>query len=124
MVPAEVATFGLEVAASLQEVLGDALLGAYYVGSVALGGYADRESDIDIVAVSGRAISNDEKRSIADAVVETTTSCPARGLEFTLYRGEILACSPVAADFEVNANGGPRMPRVIHLDSRTEPGFW
>ena len=32
MVPDEVATFGSEVVASLQELLGDALVGAYYVG--------------------------------------------------------------------------------------------
>jgi hypothetical protein len=30
----------------------------------------------------------------------------------------------VAADFEVNVNGGPRMARAIHLDARAEPGFW
>lgn len=30
----------------------------------------------------------------------------------------------MAADFEVNVNGGPRMARVIHLDSATEPRFW
>jgi len=120
----EVVAYGSEVAASLQEVIGDALDGAYYVGSIALGGYVAGESDLDIVAVSARAIPDQEKRSIAEAVFETTMSCPARGLEFTLYRREVAGSSPMDADFEVNVNGGPRMGRSIHLESRAEPGFW
>jgi hypothetical protein len=124
MVPDEVAAYGREVVASLQEVLGDDLVGAYYVGSIALGGYVAGESDLDVVAVSERAIPDREKPSLADAVFDTTVSCPARGLEFTLYRRDVAASSPVAADFEVNVNGGPRMARAIHLEPRVEPGFW
>jgi predicted nucleotidyltransferase len=108
VVPDEVVAYGREVAARLQEVLGDALDGAYYVGSIALGGYVAGESDLDIVAVSERAIPDQEKPSIADAVFDTTMSCPARGLEFTLYRREVAGSSPVDAD----------------LESRAEPGFW
>jgi hypothetical protein len=124
MVPDEVLTYGREVAASLQGVLGDGLCGVYFVGSVALGGYAPGESDIDIVAVSERAIPDQTKPAVAGAVFDTTRSCPTRGLEFTLYRREVAEASPVAADFELNVNGGPRMAGEIHLDSRTEPGFW
>ncbi|MEY2431078.1 MAG: hypothetical protein QOC92_803 [Acidimicrobiaceae bacterium] len=122
--PDEVVAYGRQVVASLQEVLGDALVGIYYVGSIALGGYVAGESDIDIVAVSARAIPDQEKPSIASAVVDTTMSCPTRGLEFTLYRREVAESSPVGADFELNANGGPRMARAIHLESRAEPRFW
>jgi predicted nucleotidyltransferase len=56
MVPDEVAIYGRAVVASLQEVLGDALVGTCYVGSIALGGYVAGESDIDIVAVSAGPI--------------------------------------------------------------------
>ena len=124
MVLDEVVTYGREVAAALQEVLGDALAGVAYVGSIALGGYVAGESDLDIVAVTAQAIPDGMKPSIVDAVFATTTSCPARGLEFTLYRREIAASPPVAADFEVNVNGGPRMARSVHLESRAEPRFW
>jgi hypothetical protein len=82
------------------------------------------ESDVDIIAVSARAIPDEQKPSIAEAVFGTTMSCPARGLEFTLYRRKVTESSPVAADFELNVNGGPRMARAIHLESRTEPRFW
>ena len=72
------------------------------------------------------------KPSLADAVFDTTRSCPARGIEFTLY-ARAVASSPalgadvesaLGADFEINVNGGPGMGRDIHLDSRTEPAFW
>jgi hypothetical protein len=124
VVPDEVAVYGSEVVASLHGVLGDSLVGAYFVGSIALGGYVDGESDLDIAAVSEDAIPDQMKSPLADAVFATTTSCPARGLEFTLYRRDVAASAPVGADFEVNVNGGPGMARAIHLESRVERPFW
>jgi hypothetical protein len=124
-VPApEVLVFGEQVADALARTLGPALVGVYFVGSVALGGYVPGESDIDIAAVSRDALSDQQKQSVASTVVEASTQCPARGLEFTLYRREIAGSPPAGADFEVNANGGPRMPTAVHLDSTAEPGFW
>lgn len=124
MVPDEILAYGREVSARLQQALGDGLVGVYYVGSIALGGYLPGESDVDIVAVSEYAIPDEVKPPIADAVFDTTKSCPTRGLEFTLYRRLVARASPVAADFEVNVNGGPSMARDIHLESGTEPRFW
>jgi hypothetical protein len=124
MLPHEVEGYGQKLGARLGDLLGENLVGTYYVGSIALGGYVQGESDLDVIAVSARAIPHEEKPSLAASVFETTRLCPARGLEFTLYRREVVASTPVAADFEVNVNGGPRMARAIHLDSRAEAGFW
>ncbi|MET9022811.1 aminoglycoside adenylyltransferase domain-containing protein [Actinopolymorpha sp. NPDC004070] len=120
----EVLAFGDQVADALTRTLGPDLVGAYFVGSVALGGYVPGESDIDIAAVSGAALTDSQRRSVASAVVEASAGCPARGVEFTLYRREIAGSPPSGADFEVNANGGPRMPTAVHLDASAEPGFW
>src|SRR4051794_26142709 len=98
MVPDEVVAFGGAVAECLRGQIGVSVVGAYFVGSIALGGYVPGESDVDIVAVCDLAIPDEMKSSIADAIVDTTVSCPARGLEFTLYRREIVASAPVAAD--------------------------
>jgi hypothetical protein len=122
--PDDVVAYGEVVAARLEEVLGDAFVGAYYVGSIALGGYVTGESDLDVVAVCERSIPDRDKPAFAEAVFGTTAACPARGLEFSVYRRDVVAAAPVGADFEVNVNGGPRMVRSIHLDSRTEPAFW
>jgi hypothetical protein len=104
--------------------LGTDLVGVYFVGSVALGGYVPGESDIDMAAVSGSALTPARRQSVASAVVEVSAACPARGVEFTLYRREVAGSRPEGADFEVNANGGPRMPTAVHLDATSEPAFW
>ena len=120
----EVALFGSRVAEALARTLGTELVGVYFVGSVALGGYVPGESDVDMVAVSNAALSDPQRRSVASAVVEASAACPTRGLELTLYRRDIAGSRPAGADFEVNANGGPRMPTAVHMHSTVEPGFW
>ncbi|MFD2079615.1 protein of unknown function [Actinopolymorpha cephalotaxi] len=124
MIIPEVLAFGDQVADALFRILGTDLVGTYFVGSVALGGYVPGESDIDIAAVSSAALTDQQRRSVASAVVEASAGCPARGVEFTLYRRDVAGSRPAGADFEVNANGGPRMPTAIHLDAAAESGFW
>jgi predicted nucleotidyltransferase len=120
----EVAVFGDQVTEVLARTLGSDLVGVYFVGSVALGGYVPGESDVDIAAVSESPLTDAQKHRVASAIVEVSEVCPARGVEFTLYRREIASSPPNDADFEVNANGGPRMPTVVHADATAEPAFW
>jgi hypothetical protein len=120
----EVAEFGGHVADALARTLGPDLVGVYFVGSVSLGGYVPGESDIDIAAIASAAVIDRQRHAVASAVVETSTACPGRGLEFTLYRRDVASSRPAGADFEVNVNGGPRMPTVVHMDATAEPGFW
>jgi hypothetical protein len=122
--PEDVTAFGQRVAAVLSSALADEFVGAYFVGSVALGGYVAGESDIDIVALCAHSLSDTAKESIADELFETTATCPTRGMEFTLYRADVACAPPVHADFEVNVNGGPRMARTVHAVAREEPAFW
>jgi hypothetical protein len=122
--PEDVVGFGQAVAAVLGSILTDELVGAYFVGSIALGGYVRGHSDIDIVAVCGHQVDEETKTALAEGLLETTVNCPARGLEFTLYRADVASSPAEGADFEVNVNGGPRMTRVVHLSSHAEPRFW
>lgn len=124
MVPDAMRSYGREVVASLQANLGDGLVGVYFVGSIALGGYVPGESDLDIAAVSQDEIPDGVKEPLAEAVFATTPSCPARGLEFTLYRRDVAGSALVGADFEINVNGGPRMTRALHLEPKGEAPFW
>lgn len=124
VIPDDVARFGEGVAQVLRASLGDELVGAWFVGSLALGGFVPDESDVDVVAVCDGSLPDDTKAAIADDVIRAAARCPARGLELTVYRRAIAAATPIAADFEVNANGGPRMERTVHLDAHTEPWFW
>ena len=124
VVPEEVARFGRDIAAHLDARLGSDFIGAYFVGSIALGGYVPGQSDIDIVAVTAHRLPDDLRRSLATELLELSATCPGRGMELTLYSRRVAASPPAGADFEVNVNGGPRMPPEIHLDARQEPGFW
>ena len=120
----QVGRFGREVADRLLSVLGDGVVGVYFVGSVALGGYVAGESDIDIAAVCRRALDEDAKRFVVEAVELSLASCPARGLEFSLYAADVVSAAPHGADFEVNVNGGPRMEHVVRVDPEGQPAFW
>jgi hypothetical protein len=122
--PEDVVVFGHAVLAALGSVLTDELVGAYYVGSIALGGYVRGESDLDIVAVTRQHVDDETRAALSERLVETTADCPARGLEFTLYRAEVASSPATDADFEVNVNGGPRMARDVHLSSDGESRFW
>ena len=122
--PEDAAAFGHEVAAILVSTLAGELVGAYFVGSIALGGYVRGESDIDVVAVCRYHVREKTKQALADRLLEATISCPARGLEFTLYRAEVASSPPTDADFELNVNGGPRMARQVRLSWHDEPRFW
>jgi hypothetical protein len=82
------------------------------------------ESDVDIVFVSAERVTGHVKASVVEHLLDLSGACPARGLEFTLYKREVAASVPHDADCEVNVNGGPRMSSSIHLDARKEPGFW
>ncbi|HEV3401929.1 MAG TPA: hypothetical protein VG078_08935 [Acidimicrobiales bacterium] len=124
MVPNDVAEFGRVAAGRLRDVLGEELVGVYFVGSVALGGYVSGESDIDIVAVSRGQLGDAEKQKVVETLLDAVSPCPARGLEFTLYRRGVAASPPIGGDFEVNLNGGPRMVRTVHFDDEEQPRFW
>lgn len=116
--------FGDQVAEALARTLGANLVGVYFVGSVALGGYVPGESDIDIAAVSSSALTQPQKGWVASAILSASAACPTRGVEFTLYRREVAGSTPAGADFEINANAGPRMPTAVHMDPAAEQGFW
>lgn len=124
MVSDDVAAFAQKVAERLAADLRGGLVGACFVGSVALGGYVAGESDLDIVAVCERAVPADLRSQIAEALLPLTDGCPARGMELTLYSREVAASPPAGADFELNVNGGSRMSRSVHLEEAEEPGFW
>jgi predicted nucleotidyltransferase len=122
--PEDVVGFGHAVAAVLGAVLTDELVGVYFVGSVALGGYVVGQSDIDILALCRSGVDEETKAALTERLLEAAVDCPARGLELTLYRAEVASAAAKNADFEVNVNGGPRMPRNVHMSSHGEPRFW
>jgi aminoglycoside adenylyltransferase-like protein len=122
--PDDVSAFGHEIAAVLSLILADGFVGAYFVGSIALGGYVRGESDIDVVAVCDEEIDEATRQAVVEKILEVTAKCPARGLELTLYRARVASSPRADTGFELNVNGGPRMPRTVHMSPHDEPRFW
>ena len=120
----EVLRFGEEAARRLASILGPSLVGAYFVGSVALGDYVRGRSDIDIAAVSARVLSRDEKTEVVGALSHPHLLCPARGLELVIYLRSLVELAAKEAAFEVNLDTGPGIPNHVGFDPDQEPWFW
>ena len=59
-----------------QKILGDNLIGIYLHGSVVMGCYNEKKSDIDLLVVVKEAIPNNIKHRFMDMVVELNTYAP------------------------------------------------
>ena len=107
--PAELAPYLDELVHVLRE---HAPLEAVYLhGSGATGAYEHGRSDVDVIAVTGRSLSIEERRALADAV--EAVPVPARKLELVVY--------PRGSDrWELNLNTGEH----VGLDPDAEPSFW
>ena len=83
----------------------------YLLGSAALGGYEHGRSDVDVVAVTSRSLSLDERHALAAAVEQLPV--PGRKLELVVY--------PQGSDrWELNLNSGEH----VGVDPDAEPSFW
>ncbi len=88
----------------------------YLLGSAALGAYEHGRSDVDVVAVTSRSLSPDERRALAAAA--GAIPVPARKLELVVY--------PRGSDrWELNLNTADGdEAEHLGLDPDTEPTFW
>ncbi len=83
----------------------------YLLGSASFGAYEHGRSDVDVVAVTSRSLSVDERRTLAAAV--EAVPVPARKLELVVY--------PRGSDrWELNLDTGEH----LGLDPDAEPSFW
>ena len=98
----ECAAYADLVAGRLKTVLGDNLVGVYLHGSLVLGDFSRERSDIDIMAVSDRHLSPEEKRAVADQLSSASLPCPVGELEFHIVDSDGLGGSLAAPPFELH----------------------
>jgi predicted nucleotidyltransferase len=83
----------------------------YLVGSAASGDYEHGRSDVDVVAVTARPLTDTEKQEVARAA--ESLPCPARKLELVVY--------PLGSErHEINLNTGEK----VSFDPAEDPAFW
>ena len=109
-----------ELVDRLRAVAGERLVGAWLVGSAALGDFDPARSDLDVQAVTAERLSRVERRLIVETASHEALPCPVRGLELVLYAREEL----MVPAYELNLNTGPRMERRVSYDAGEEPRFW
>jgi Domain of unknown function (DUF4111) len=108
----------------LRRLLGDELVGAWLIGSGALGGAVAESSDLDLVAVCADAPSVDLIQRLVAALTEEAMTWPVRGLEFVLYPRAAVASASRSPRFALNLNVGPRMPLRLSTNAAAEPAHW
>lgn len=75
-----------------REVLGEQLTGVYLHGSMAMGCFHAEKSDIDLIIVVDGDITDAQKRTFMERVVELNGRAPAKGLEWSIVKREF--CKP------------------------------
>ena len=123
-VPGPLRSYLVGLSDRVSSMLGRRLVGVYVGGSVALGDYRHGRSDVDVAVVAADAVSDGEKKALVEALRHEAFPCPARGLEFVLYRLEVARTGTAAPGYELNLNTGTRMPfRVDYVPDPIE-GHW
>jgi hypothetical protein len=114
--------------AAAGEVLGGRMHGFYLAGSLALGEFDLRRSDIDIAVVVTAELADPVKVQLAHALSHSVIACPARGLELVVYTADAAASGTSAPAFEMELNDGPSMPYRFTADPLSRPAddgtFW
>jgi predicted nucleotidyltransferase len=108
-IPLELAGYLDDLVAAMESAA--ELDAVYLIGSAALGAYEHGRSDVDVIAVTSRSLSIDERQRLADAA--GAVPCPASKLELVTYPRE----SDV---WEINLNTG----EPLSFDTAEVPGFW
>ncbi|MDQ4094666.1 MAG: DUF4111 domain-containing protein, partial [Actinomycetota bacterium] len=112
------------LSARLGAIFGPRRTGVYVIGSLALGGFVEGRSDIDVMAIVKEAPGREEKTLVVEALSHPHLECPSRGLEFVLYEEEAVRVPNPGAAFEINLNTGPAMTFACSFDPATEPAHW
>jgi predicted nucleotidyltransferase len=108
-IQAELAPYLDELVARIRDVV--ELDAAYVIGSGATGAFDAARSDVDVVIVVPRHLSDEEKRAVVEAAEELEP--PGRKLELVVYaRG--------STRYEINFNTG----ELVSFDPANDPEFW
>ena len=73
-------------------ILGDNLVGVYLHGSAAMGCFNAKKSDVDLIVVVERDVSDEVKRAFMDMAVALNARAPEKGIEFSVVTRDV--CRP------------------------------
>ncbi len=108
----------IRIAATLGDLLGDALTGLYVHGSLATGAFHRERSDVDLLAVVSRKLTPKERESAARALVGLSDVRPTRGdIEVSIVQEKFARAFVHPLPYEVHySNGSHQAIRRSRLD--------
>lgn len=77
-----------------RQIMGEKLTGIYLHGSMAMGCFNAKKSDIDLIVIVEDGISDTQKMQFMERVVRLNKQAPAKGLEISIVKREY--CNPFA----------------------------
>jgi hypothetical protein len=116
-------TYLSKISSIISSILQNNFIGAYSIGSFAMGGYENGVSDLDVLVVCAATLSEETKLEITNSTSHKNLPCPAQKLELVVYSVDNLY--KPGAQFEINFNTGKEI-EVDHVcyDYRNEPPHW
>lgn len=90
------------VTAAAGQILGQALTGVYLHGSLAMGCFNPDRSDIDLILVINREMTDRKKRLFMEEVVKWNCRAPQKGLELSVVREEFCRNFVYPTPFELH----------------------
>jgi len=96
------------VTEAVAQTLGDDLMGVAVTGSLALGGFLPRSSDIDLIAVSRNPLQHSALRDLPARIDDDVLPCPATGLDLLVFTSEQVLAFPSPFTFELAITTGDR----------------
>lgn len=92
-----------------KEILQDNLVGIYLHGSAVMGCYNPAKSDLDLIVVVKKSMSDADKKAYMNMVVDLNSQGPAKGIEMSVVKQSV--CKPFAypTPFELHFS-------ITHLD--------
>ena len=95
-----------EIKAKSREIFNDDLTGIYLHGSSVMGCFNPGKSDIDLIYVVEKTVSDEEKRAFMDMIVSLNGKAPEKGIELSIVRRSV--CDPFIypTPFELHFSAG------------------
>lgn len=85
-----------------EDILGEALTGVYLHGSLAMGCFNPEKSDIDLILVIDRDVTDQQKRRFMETVVALNARAPKKGLELSVVKKEACRHFAYPTPFELH----------------------
>lgn len=92
-----------------RRIFGNKLLGIYLHGSMVMGCFNPKKSDIDLLIVVDKSLSNEEKSDFMENVIALNEKAPAKGIEMSIVLREHCASFLYPTPFELHFSS-------MHLD--------